>query len=304
MRFVLHDHQGKGARLGRELRAAGWKEVPGGAADLLLIDHDVPGFHRQVIEAHRANGAKVVLYPHGAMPIVSWDGIFEPSGLVDLTLTPADGQAVVLHRYGYPGPVAVAGWSYCDLRPFQPVRREGPVKVLFAPFHPTNEGLHAPAKDANARAFEALLQVPGLTLVVRHGDRQLEHSGLWEVPGVIYHAMDRELGGALEDIARADLVVASGTPGYLAVALGKPTVFFGQEVHPWDTVNGEVKYAQHWEAYRDLVRFPFALDDGPAGEVLAEAGRTDAGVRGWRETFIGEPLDGTRFVRLMEQVCV
>lgn len=297
MRFTLHDHQGKGDAFRTALLAAGWLETPG-PADLLLIDHDVPGFHRQTIEAHAAQGAKVVLYPHGAMPLVSWDGLFEPSGLVALTLTPAPGQRDVLGWYGYPGPTAVVGWSMCPLRKFRPGPE--PRTVLFAPYHPTNGDLHPAAQEANARTFAALLAYAPETLVVRYSE--LETSGLWDVEGVVYHEMDLNLAGALDDIARADLVVATGTLAYLAVASGKPTVFFGQEVCPWEKTSTGYRYAQLFMEYCDFLRFPVHYDGGPLGPYVEAAFTEGPEVREWKARFIGPPFNPAHFVKMMTRV--
>lgn len=302
MRFVLHDHQGKGAHLAQLLISTGmWIQVGGGQADLLLIDHDVPGWHREIIKAHKFTGGKVVMYPHGAMPIVSWDGMFPPSELVDLTLTPAWGQAEVLRRYGYPGAVEVLGWSLCEVLPFEPVKKIR--TVLFAPVHPTGGQLHPAMMAENRAAFEQLLGLD-VTLIVRHVDRDVKRSGLVRVdrPQVIYQASDMSLEGALAAIRLADVVVARGTLAYLAVALGKPVVFFGQNVRPWDRIGDQYVYAQHWEAYRELVHFPFDLADGEAGAVLQESAASGAAVAGWKERFIGEPVNGFVFAEGMHRL--
>ena len=81
MKIAIKDHLGKAVPLARALAAAGHDVVPPNhAADVLLIDLDEPQARLpRVIDAHKATGATVLLYPHGAGTAIGYDGLFEPT---------------------------------------------------------------------------------------------------------------------------------------------------------------------------------------------------------------------------------
>ena len=90
---------------------------------------------------------------------------------------------------------------------------------------------------------------------------------------------------------------------------GVPLVMYGQDVQPCDIVmdpDGSVRVrgrAAHWHEYRDYIRYPFGLEDGPALEVLQAAAASEEPIRDFRDRFMGEPMDGAAFVDLLERLC-
>jgi hypothetical protein len=299
MRIAIKDHLGKGIPLARVLAAAGHELVKiTQYADLLLIDLDAPKYgYREVIDAHRAAGAKVLLYPHGGSPLLAYDGFLEPYENVDGNLVIAPGHAEVMRRYGYPSPIHVVGWSLCDQAPFRPaaaVRR-----VLFAPTHPSGFGhLSDLELELNARQFARLLEGPW-ELTVRYLGT-LEQNGLWEVPGVNYVRGD--WSPATGDIDAADVVVAApGTFPALTVARGAPMVTYGQGQPATDGVPGETLVAlRNLDRYEQYMRYPYDMDDGPVDEVLHAAAAREATV--WRRRFIGEQIAPAATAQLLERI--
>ena len=292
---AIKDHQGKSRGIAAALQREGWQCVPvGPPADVLLIDHDIdrPGY-RDVIDYYKANGAKIVLYPHGALPVCVWDGIIEPYP-VDACLVIGTGHRDVMQAYGYPYPIHVIGWSFCEQRSF----RSHPVEqVLFAPAHPLGNGyLHQRYVTANQRAYHSLLRwdVP---LTVRHVG-SLEMNGLWSVHGVIYERgmMDTTLG-SIDD---HDLVVARDTFLSLAVARGVPAITFHQAPMTSDPEGPDEPEitVQNWDAYGSMLRYPYDLTDS--------YGRATSGwwpeMISWRERFVGSQLDSRTLSSVLQDL--
>lgn len=281
---AIKDHQNKAQGLAQALLQVGWDVIyaGSGSADVLLIDHDIdrPGY-RDLIDAYKTDGAKIVLYPHGANPMTVWDGLMEPYP-VDACLVIAEGHRQVMEAYGYPHPIRVIGWPYGPQHDFQPA---APDRVLFAPIHPLGNGyLHPSWAEANATAFRALLDY-GRPITVRLIG-SVQANGLWYAPGAEYVA--GRMDGSTDGLDDADVVVAHGTFLSLAVAAGKPAVTFHQ-VQPTSDPEGPgepLVPVRSWERYRHLMRYPFDLAD-PDG--IAKAAWWAPAQ--WRRRFIGDPLD-------------
>jgi hypothetical protein len=288
LRVVISDHQGKSLPLREAVTASGhdlidWAE----AADVVLIDHDVP-FHGKLpmIDACVEAGGRAFLYPHGADAALmsQWDGMYPIYPRLSGALVVAEGHAEVARAYGYPLPVHIIGWSLCPLAP----RRPGPVRnILFAPTHPPYMG-HPRYPQRNTEVFESLLNCPA-ALVVRHIGG-LEENGLYDVPHVTFVRGDfGDAPGMVEQIDAADCVIADrGTFGNMAIARGATTVLWDSAI----VVNNEgVRSPDHIERYRELIRFPFDVDDGDLWKTITAASQDIERVAEWRERFIGEALD-------------
>jgi hypothetical protein len=298
--FTIKDHGGKAMQFAVALHQAGHRLVTEGPAELLLIDLDPPLFgYREMIDGYKAMGAKVLLYPHGAAPALEYDGLYEPYEAIDGRLVIGTGHSEFLRRIDYHAPAPAIGWSLCDLRPFR--ARRDVRSVLFAPLHPSGYGTIADEyRQANAETYARLLEGPW-DLTVRHLGT-LEQNGLWHVDGVsfVQGAMDNGHG----EIDAADVVVAGeGTFPSLAIARGVPTVIYAQTLPATYGVPGEQSVPLlRAERYRDYVRFPFDVADGPLDEVIHAAARSEAPIADWKRRFIGQPFDAQRFVALMERM--
>jgi hypothetical protein len=100
------------------------------------------------------------------------------------------------------------------------------------------------------------------------------------------------------NILETDLVIASETYAAMAVALGKPTVMFNQ-----DEVGHESGgFPAHYWDYRDEIRYPFDIDDGPFDEVVQRAVTGGDELDRWRADMIGDQLDPKRLMALLESV--
>jgi hypothetical protein len=302
MRFQVNDYQNKATMLRKAMTDAG-HEIVGAYPDILFIDVDFPVSHYPaMIEKAYSEGGKIVLYSHGAPVITAWDGVYEPSDYVFSYLAQSPGQKAVMEMYGYPYPIDVIGWHYCQLKKFKPVKQVQ--NILFAPWHPHSNGWMIPeGKALNSAVFTRLLETP-YHMTVRHV-RALDSNGLWQAPGVEYAQSDMTIGSSIKAIDAADLVVTNyGTLASLAVARGKPLVVFGQDVCPHDGYSpSTLRYVRSWELYREYMRYPYdisALKPKAAVNLLEYAAVHEAA--DWRSKFIGSQFDAGGFVKLMEGI--
>lgn len=300
MKFWLYNHQRKGNAFIQALLAAEF-ELDANRPDFVLIDHDVGkggcGL-RSEVQKHLKEKTPVFFYPHAARPMVQWDGMYPVCNAVQGAFVIAPGHVEVMRRYGYPLPTWAVGWPYCRMRPFRP----GKVKtILFAPIHPNANGwLCDEDKQVNAQAFEELVRLRGVTIMVRYL-RGLAQNGLWVQKGVRY--IQATPDGSHREIDWADLTVSHQTHAYIAIARGKPVVMLGDRIKPHSgNLPENMRWVANWESYRDYLAYPYDVADGALEEQIAEASHSDARIREWRERFIGQPFDGARFVEQIRKV--
>jgi hypothetical protein len=257
MRFALLDNNSKGSYLGQRLIEAGHEQTERiEDTDVLLLDCDWRWAHPRpaMIEAARAAGAQVVLYPHGGMPTVFvYDGLTEPDERVALRLEHGPGSIDIARLFGAESRLSqhAPGWLFSPTAAFDPL--DAPGRVLFCPMHPNLEAMQTgregvdPAPALNQRIYRQLLDA-GYDVTVSIVGPAFRN-GVWPHPRAAFvenHAMSFQ---ASYDLVRAaDSVVAAGTLGALAVALGKPTVMLGQGDFT-DYVGGAYKRATHAGLY-------------------------------------------------------
>jgi hypothetical protein len=309
-RFYLSDHQHKGLPYSSALEAAGYERVwHAGEDDLAMAfyDHDCGsrnvGFRNGLSYLHK-QGVPVFLYPHAARPFVQYDGISEPWPHTRCTITITPAQAEILKLVGYPCPVEACGWALCEQAPWKAVKqaKRRPLKVLFGPIHPNNNGwLSQEDQRINQAVYKKLLATPGIQLTVRHIKR-LDLSGLLEAPGVTYILAEPD--GKTTDIDQADVVIGHQTMAFLAAARGKALIMFGDKLPP-RSGNSDACFffVSNYEKYRDILRYPLEVEDaedGPAlREMMERAISEDTGAI-WRERLIGEPFDPVKFVEIIQ----
>jgi hypothetical protein len=299
LRIAVCDHNNAAVPFVRALHEAGHELVTEGA-DAFLIDFDPPlRGYQAMIDKHSRQGAKVILYPHGAGgPNLSYDGLWEPDERVDANLVNGHGHAEFLRRIEYPAAVHTVGWSLCDQRPFQP--RPTVEHVVFAPTHTNADGSMADERRSlNGDVFAKLLAGPW-RLTVRHIGT-LEQIGLWPADGVKF--VDGRNRTPNTDIDAADVVVGGdGTFPTLAIARGVPTVIYGQATLVLGLPGEKPATLRRPGLYMDYIRYPFDVADGPLDEVIHAAARSDAPIANWRRRFLGEPLDARVAVAAIEGI--
>jgi hypothetical protein len=150
------------------------------------------------------------------------------------------------------------------------------------------------SRQANIQAFEELLKLKGVTILVRYLHK-LSQNGLWVQRGVRY--LQGRPDGSHREIDWADLTVAHQTHAYIAVARGKPVIMLGDRTCPsTGNLPSNIRYAAHWEAYREYLAYPYDVADGNLAAQIEQASHSDVAIREWRERFIGQPFGGEAFV--------
>lgn len=304
MKFTLFDHCGKGMYLRQQLQTAGHELVEPAQADVVLLDCDWPWAHPrpEIIRQAHERDAAVVLYPHGGgLTSFVYDGLCDPDPGVVLRLEHGQGSIDALNRPELKQ--EATGWLFSPTLPFTPV--ENPARVLFAPRHPNIERLagglngHDPGPTINQRIYKQLLKLDFDLVVSVVG--QPWRNGVWQHPKTsLLPNPNMWFPNTYEQILACDVVVATGTVAYAAVALGKPVVMFDQ-ADMCDYVNGQYVEADHADDYRDALRYPLDVEDAELQDLIGAASEGWPAVAEWRETWVGD--EGTdHAIRLIEQV--
>jgi hypothetical protein len=300
LKIAVNNHYREADAFIEALYSAGHEFVTDGPADLLLIDLDPPLHgYQEMIRKHKAQGAKVFLFPHGAgAPVLSYDGLFPPDRRIDANLVMGPGHAEFLRRIDYPAPTHTIGWPYCAQRPFQAC--DDVQHVVFGPSHPGGDGwLPDFYRNLNADVFAQLIRGPW-RVTVRHIGT-LEQNGLWEDEGVEY--VDGRLMAETAEIDRADAVVAAcGTYPALAIARGVPTVMYAQGTMALGIPGEKERRPKRGDRYMDFIRYPFDAANGPLDELIPAAARSEAPIADWKRRFIAQPFDRRSFVALIERL--
>ena len=284
-RIVVFDYCRKSVGLANVLRQAGHEFVDKPPFDALFIDYDADPERHKLIEWAATAGAKVYVYPHGAHPFFFYDGIAEPHPATTALLVHGPGNQRLQESFGHSRPVLDVGWFYCEQKPFEPREIR---KVLFAPMHPWADGttMLQDDRDRNTMVYEKLLGLD-CWLTVRYLG-EVSANGVYEKAGVRFERAARD--NSVTSIDKHDLIVSDmgGTFAYLAVARGKPVVMYAQDHTPRS--DDGTQHVRGWDSYKDRVRYPVDINDGPIDELAQIAGRGHPEVPAWKSLWIGDPL--------------
>lgn len=155
-----------------------------------------------------------------------------------------------------------------------------------------------PAPAMNQGIYRQLLEMKEIDLVVSLSGPAWRN-GIWPHPRakLVANPMMR-FEQSLALIEEADVVVAAGTMAAAAVARGKPTVMFDQDIY-MDYVDGQYVEAHHSAEFAEMSRYPLDIAEGPLSDLIATACREE--VSEWRDRWIGQ--DGTgEAIRLLEEL--
>lgn len=131
--FLYRAHQNKERAYIAALGAAGYKGLTNERNNVKFALFDLDTNRRSLIlDQLDKHGVPVFIYPHAARPMVQWDGLHSVWPNTKCTFVIASGHVEVMQRFGYPIPMEVTGWTYCPIKPFQPVSKVN--NILLAPF--------------------------------------------------------------------------------------------------------------------------------------------------------------------------
>jgi hypothetical protein len=293
------------------MNAAGWRQAVNPMEDgvkVALFDHDVGpagmGFRIPLDELNRRK-VPVLMYPHAARPNLQWDGMYPLWKHTRVMFVMSEGQAEIMRLYGYPLPIEPIGWSLCPILDWKPVEIKRKIKVLFGPIHPNGNGyLHEIDKNTNIRIYSMLMNTPGIDLTVRHIKR-IDLSGIRKMVGPKYKLGRAQISDVWEDIRAADVVIGHQTMAYMAVAMGKPVIMFGDQNIPHSGNHAAtMKWAKSYDKYQQLLRYPMEAEnagDGPALRLMLERVMKRNVGKSWKERMIGDAFNAGRFVELVEK---
>lgn len=297
--FFLQNHQNKGLRFTQALLNDGFTSADNSrSARVILTDIDIPSRIRDY-EFGLSNGAKLFLYPHGGPPLLSWDvGFYKPYKGISCVFVHAPGHEEVMRAIGYQGEIFSTGFSYCSQLPFQsPGTLE---RILFAPIHPFQHSGFMPKRNTmiNRAAYTKLLKYcrdNNISLSVRFLG-ELHQNGLWHEDDVNF--IHGNFNQNYTDILDHDLVVATDTYAYLAVARGKPVLFMGQGEKPTHgKKESTMQSVMNWNKYRDTYCYPLDILHFEDTYTLVNiALQSDVIIQKWRSRMIGDSFNESAFV--------
>ena len=301
MRVFVFNHQDKARAfiqaLDGDVTEFDGARVPLARYDVCLTDQDV--FRHSRLEALRRAGCHhFFVYPHDAGPPLEND-VYPGWEYTTARFVTTQQHKEIVQMYGYNKPIHVIGWHLCEQKAFGPTSGE---RVLFAPIHPRCDEVDQEANRATFDILGKLASAGKIKLTVRHIG-ELKESGLKKSRRKNVEYVEGSAVPSVFHIDHADIVVGHLTFAYLAVARGKPTVFFGTEIPHHQLPKGQpVQYARHWNDYADLLTYPhdIGLTADPHG-LMQELAQSDASIADWRDRMIGEPFDGESFVELLYQ---
>lgn len=297
--FFFHHHQNKALVFEAALKQFGWVEdrtLRG--TSCAFFDHDILN-KVSIFNALHNKGVKLFCYPHAARPqvVYAWRNV-KPHPYTAAYFVFAPGHTEVMRVIGYPHPIHEVGWTYCKQRPFTPVKE---IKsVVFAPLHPNANGwLSEVDKAVNYRAFDNLCAAArkmGFTITVRY-IHALELNGLERVddPNITYMAARPD--NSIEQIDSHDLVVATQTYAYLAVARGKPTLMMDEWIAPRAGNSDEVfQHIDGWDSFKHLMMYPHDINTtGDVPSLIEHVASTDSDIVDWKARMIGNPFNPQLF---------
>ena len=266
-------------------------------ADFLIFDHENIDRRRAIKEQFLENHAGFI-YPHTPLTYWLWDGIYNPLP-VACNFVSAPGAKLAMESYGYPYPIEVIGFSRCEVLPFQ--RTDGR-RLLFVPARPRRDKGRQEILDNQALSFvrEYASYFESVMICRLEGQFPLLHDGDFGMTVITTNPKQSKNPAAemIERIDAADLIISTTTPAALAVARGKPTVFYGETTIP-ETITG--KYPSNYHLYKHIHRFPITLENMSIVEVLGQCKYANPSVEHWKEKNIGENFNQEMFLNVIKK---
>lgn len=287
----------------KALEVAGYKEAGCNLADIVLLDRGNYGnrYAQRLALVRRKPG---FIYPHSPTAYFLWDRIQEPLP-VKCNFVHGEGAKWAMRRYGYPHRVEACGFSRCEVAEFTPTAG---TSLLFVPARPRSD--NGVWQEKNIRAFKFIL----------------DHRELFQKIGICYTASLATIGfeqysdiykgmeinfiltnpktsphptqEMIERIREADLVISCTTVSALSVAMGKPTIQYGEDDVLTD---GGGHMAKNYHLYRDIYEFPLQLERMDIDDVLAVREEKNAAVERWKTLNLGGKFMPERFISVIEE---
>ncbi len=295
MNFYVNCNKDAGDAYVSALEKAGHERVERmSLADFILFDYE-NSFDKWLEKEKFMQHRPAFIYPHTPRACWLWDCAPEMALPVSCNFVASDGIKGMMEDYGYPYHVRSVGFSRCNVKSFAPTKS---TRLLFVPARPRadkdqrrRDQLAIDFVNENIDAFKSVT-----VCSTEEAMREKMHSDIRFIHTPLTHAV-KLTDEMVKRIRKADIVIARDTVGTLAVALGKPTVFYSQDLPPSRTGGQKPK---NYDMYRGRHAFPLNLEDMSIDEVLATREQWNGPVELWKDTNIGGNFDAAKFVRIVE----
>lgn len=265
-------------------------------ADFVLYDHeDRP-------EAVRAFANKpVFIYPHTPYSWFIWDGIV-PIARASANFVCGESAKFGLESFGYPNRIEVCGFPRGPVLPFCPTRG---TKLLFAVAHPVSGDRRFPQPEHYAQHMFVMDWIVAnkkyfSEIRVRYAF-ELKDNGFEKYagePGIQFERAKMTVADGVASRDWADIIIAAGTFGYLAIAQGKPTLIYGYKNSRYCTRAG---YVKNQNLYQSIMEFPYYAEDMTAEQILAFRDQPDPKIEAWKIGHMGGNFDADKFISVVRE---
>jgi len=273
-------------------------------ADCMFIDCEHGGEAKANIFEF-AKRRPTFAYGHTPYSYFIWDGIYEPAP-VACNFVVGDGATMGMKAYGYPYRVEKIGWTGCQINDFRPTPG---TRLLFAPPHLLGNGKYPRPEQYDLVKNTAMFLSRNLnwfeSVVVSCAPQSIMASGLdplidgrveWEYFDAYQAKYPRK--HALSLIWETDLVISSGTFGYISAATGTPTIMIGYRDWTPGTMSG---IAKHYDLYRSHFAYPLTIEAMTIEEVMAVRTKRNDAVEEWKRLNVGDPFDEDKFISIVRE---
>jgi hypothetical protein len=276
------------------------KTVDPEMADFLLYDLEQDTY-KPIIEDFARKGKPIFVYPHSANSWYFWDGFHEEYPVKCNFVFTRDIKTAMF-SYGYKSRLEPCGFPFAEVFSWKPMREK---TLLFAPMHTMGlageDYLCPPASfELNRTTLERVFKLAPLfkRITVRYG-KSFSASGMYDpgIPNVHFEKAVLKNGDARRAIKESGMVIAAGSLAYLAVAAGKPTIFFNQRGETPKEGSAEVR---HYNKYR-FIDYPAQLSDMSNNMVMEHAVRINQDVEKWKKANIGSTFSAVRFISVIKE---
>jgi hypothetical protein len=269
-------------------------------ADFLLYDLE-QNVYRSILDYFALHRKPLFVYPHSANSWYFWDG-FHKEYPVSCCFVFTREVRTAMIAYGYKSRIEPIGFSCGEVINWKGMREK---TLLFAPMHtmgPVGQDyLRPPASfRLNREALEKVFELAPLfkKITIRYGKTFIA-SGMYDpqIRNVVFEQASLKVKDSLASINRHNMVISAGTLAYLAVARGKPTIFYGTHGQP--PQEGEMT-VRHYDKYK-WMDYPVFLDNMSEDMIMKFAVQNDPNVERWKKANIGNTFSANRFISVVRE---
>lgn len=299
--FVMRNKDAANAYVGALLSAGHIETRLLRFAHFLLYDVERPGKRFETYQCFLSEHPGFI-YPHTPYSsYFTWDGIYQPLP-VKCNFVVGPGAKRALQAIKYPYRVEVVGFGHCKVLPFRPNSGR---RVLFFVPRPQH-GMYT-AREL----YAGLVRVNDWLIDNR---REFEHVTIahtvdyWKALGLkICNDFMYVSNNPRKDpspsrwcvslIDNHDLVFGIATAAYLALARGKPTIMWGNDLHP-RTIG---HLAAQPELYMDYFRYPLDFGKMSMDDILTTTQIESDVVKKWKIDNIGKNFNQKKFLDIIAE---